>query len=151
MNFPLLLDKTFTYWKSHILGRKYISLLAFREVLTKIFAWSMHSVTQLWLTWKSLIKNKSLHPNQCPSGLSPRIISQVSPFLTKISKNCCTHHVWTVPLSPEPLWETLGMKENPAQHPKMYSFLPSEKSPLTDLNLSLSKVSFLPHQIAIFK
>ena len=51
----------------------------------------------------------------------------------------------------EPLLETLGMGGNPTQQTKIYSFPPSEKSPLIDLNLSLSKVSFLPHQIAIFK
>ena len=30
------------------------------------------------------------------------------------------------------------MEKNPTQQPKIYSFLPSEKSPLIDLNLSLS-------------
>ena len=52
---------------------------------------------------------------------------------------------------PEPLWAILGMGKNPTKQPKIYSFPPSEKSPLIDLNFSLSKVSFLPHQIAIFK
>ena len=42
------------------------------------------------------------------------------------------------------------MGENTTQQPKIYSFFPPEKSPLMDLHLSLSKVSFLPHQIAIF-
>ena len=68
-----------------------------------------------------------------------------------MSQNCCTHQVWTVPPSPEPLWETLGMGKNPTQQPKIHSFPPLEKSPLIDLNLSQSKVSFLPHQTAIFK
>ena len=72
-------------------------------------------------------------------------------FLPKMSQNCYTHQVWTVPPSLEPLWETLGMGKNPTQQPKIYSFPPSEKSPLIDLNLSLSKVLFLPHQTAIFK
>ena len=45
-------------------------------------------------------------------------------------KNCCIHEVWTAPTSPEPLWETLGMGENPIQQPKIYSFPPSEISPL---------------------
>ena len=35
LKFPLHLDKIFTYWKSHILGKR-VSLLAFRYVLTKI-------------------------------------------------------------------------------------------------------------------
>ena len=109
-------------------------------------ACSVHSVTQLWLIWKSLIKNKSLNTKPCPAGLPPRIICQPSPFFPKMSQNCCTIQVATVPPSPKPLWETLGMRKNPTEQPKNYSFAPSEKSSLIDLNLSLSKVSFLPHQ-----
>ena len=55
-----------------------------------------------------------------------------------MSKNRCTHQVWTVPLFPEPLRETLGMNGvcvggrgggwNTTQNPKIYSFSPSEKS-----------------------
>ena len=52
---------------------------------------------------------------------------------------------------PRTLWVTLGMGKNRTQQPKIYSFPPSEKSPLVDFNLSLSIVSFLPHQTAIFK
>ena len=84
---------------------------------------------------ESSIKTKSLNPKPCPAGLFPRIICQPSPFLPKMSQNCCTHKVWTVLPSPEPLWVTLGMEKNPTQQPKIYSFPPSEKSPLIDLNL----------------
>ena len=87
----------------------------------------------------------------CPAGLSSRIICHASPFLPKMSQNCCTHQAWTVLPFPEPLWVTLGMGENPTQQPKIYSFPPSEKFPLLGLNLSLSKASFLPHETAIFK
>ena len=100
---------------------------------------------------ESSIKTKSLNTKPCLAGLSPRIICQASPFLPKMSQNCCTHQVWTVPPSPEPLWVTLGMRKNSTQQSKIYSFPPSEKSSLIDLNLSLSKVSFLPHETAIFK
>ena len=99
--------------------------------------------------WKSSIKTKSFHTKPCPAALSPRIICQACPFLAKMSQSCCTHQVWTVLPSPEPLWVTLGMGKNPTQQPKIYSFPPSEKSPLIDLNLLLSKVSFFPHQTAI--
>ena len=58
----------------------------------------MHSVTQLWLIWKSSIKTKSLNTKPCPAGLSPRIICQTSPFLPKMSQNHCSHQVRTVPL-----------------------------------------------------
>ena len=100
---------------------------------------------------KRSIKTKSLNTKPCPAGVSPRIICQASPFLPKMSQNCCTHQVWTVPPSPEPLWVILGMGKNPTQQPKIYSFPHSEKSPLIDLNYLLSKVSFLPNQTAIFK
>ena len=53
------------------------------------------------------------------------------------------------PPFPEPLWETLGMDENPTQQPKIFSFLTAE-SPSIDLHLLLSKVSFVPYQIVIF-
>ena len=59
--------------------------------------------------------------------------------------------MWTALPSTEPLWETLGMEKNPTQQPKIYSFPTSEKPLLIDLNLSLSKVSFLPHQTEIFE
>ena len=61
-------------------------------------------------------------------------------------QNCCTHQVWTVSRSPEPVWVTLGMGKNPTQPPKIYSFSPLEKSPLIGLNVSLTKVSFLPQK-----
>ena len=51
-------------------------------------------------------------------------------------------------------WTFMGYSEDEEKsYPtaKNYSFPPSEKSPLVDLNISLSKVSFLTHQTAIFK
>ena len=111
----------------------------------------MHPVAQLGLIWKSSIKTKSLNTKSFPAGLSPRLICQASSSLPKMSQNCCIHQVWTIPPSPEPLWETLGMGKNSTQQPKLYSFLLSEKSPLIDLNLLLSKVSFLPNQTGIFR
>ena len=102
----------------------------------------MHSFTQLWLIWKTSIKTKSLNTKLCPAGSSSRIICQVSPFFTKMSQNCYTHQVWTVPPSAKPLWITLAMGKNSTQQLKVYSFPLSQKSPLIDLNLSVSKVSF---------
>ena len=89
---------------------------------------------------KSSIKTKSVNRKPCLAGLSPRIICQTSPFLLKMSQNCCNQQLWTVIPSPEPLWVTLGIGKNSTQQPKIYSLPPSEKSPLIDLNLSLSKV-----------
>ena len=67
-----------------------------------------------------------------------RIICQASPFLAKMSQNCWTHNVWTVPHFWG--WGNTGDEE------KSYSIPPSEKFRLIDLNLSLSKVLFLPYQ-----
>ena len=127
-----------TYWE-----KIYISLITFRQVLKKILP-AVCIQLQLWLIWKSLIKTKSLNKKQCPAGLSPRIICQLSPFLTKMSKNCFTQQVWTVSLSPEPWWEVLGIEKNPTHQPKMYSFSQSQKSSLIDLNLSPLKFHFFP-------
>ena len=53
-----------------------------------------------------------------------------------------------LPPSPELLWEILEMEENPTQQPNIYLFPPSRKSPLIEICLPLSKVSFLSHHIA---
>ena len=71
--FPFSWIKLSHIGKSHILGKN-ISLLAFRQVLTKIFPCSMSSVTQLWLIWKSSIKTKSFNTKQRPAGISPKMI-----------------------------------------------------------------------------
>ena len=124
--------------------------ISFSTNFNKNFACSIYSVTQLWLIWKSSIKIKSsLKTNKCPAKLSPRIICQVSPFLTKCQKTVAPTRRG-LSLSPEHLRETLGTVQNPTQHRKMYSFSAWEKCPLIDLNLSLLKVSFPPHQIEIF-
>ena len=134
-----------TYWE------KKLSLIAFRQVLTKILPASLFIHLHNYdLFEKARLELSSLIQN-CPAGLYPRIIRKLSPFLPKMLKNCCIHQVWTVTPSTETLWETLGMKENPTQQPKVYSFPPSKKFPLIDLHLLLSKGSFLPHQKAIFK
>ena len=53
--------------------------------------------------------------NHVQQDYLPESYARHSPFLPKMSQNCCTLQVWTVPPSPKPLWETLGMKKNPTQ------------------------------------
>ena len=108
----------------------------------------MHSVTQLWLIWKSSIKTKSLNTKPCPVGLSPRIICQASPFLLKMSQNCCTHQVWTAPPSPEPIWEVLGIEKILANSQKLL-FSPIRKIPLNRFT-SFAIKSFISSQTANF-
>ena len=120
------------------------------KIVSSFSSLILHAVNIL--PWKKIITvSRPLNTKPCPAGLSPRIICLASPLLPKMSQNCCTHQVWIVPPSPKALWETLGMGKNPTQQPKIYSFPPSGKSPSIDLNIFLSKVSFLPHQTAIFK
>ena len=89
--------------------------------------------------------------NKVQQDYLPESYARYLPSYQKCEKNVAPNRCGLSPPSPETLWETLGMGENPTQQPKIYSFPPSEKFPLIDLNLSQSKVSFLPHQTAIFK
>ena len=106
------------------MGKK-VSLIAFKQVLTKILPAAFIQLHNYDLLEKPRLK-LSPFKKQCPAGLYPRIIHQESTFL-------------------------LEMVENLTQEAKVYSFLPSGKFPLIGLNLSLSTASFLPHQTAIFK
>ena len=94
------MDENITYWEIPHIERKGIS-----KGIMPAACIQLHNHD---LIWKSSIKTKPLNTKQCPAGLSPRIICQVSPFLPKVSKNCYTHQVWTVPPSTEPLMENPG-------------------------------------------
>ena len=80
--------------KFHILGKK-VSLIAFRQILTKILPAAFIQLHNYDLFEKARLK--SLNTKQCPAGLYPRIIRQVPPFLPKMLKHCCTHQVCTIP------------------------------------------------------
>ena len=82
---------------NHILDKK-VSLTAFGQILSKILseACILSNTTMTYL--KKLVGTKFLITKQCPAGLSPRIIPCYPP------KN---------------LWETLGMRKNPTQQPKV--------------------------------
>ena len=129
--FPFYWIKISHIGKLHILQKK-VPRIVFRQVLTNALPAACIQLHNSDLFGKSQSKLKSLNTKYCLAGLSPRIILQVSPFLPKVSKNWCTHQVWTVSPSPEPLLEILGMGKNPLKQPKMYSFLPSETFPLID-------------------
>ena len=45
---------------------------------------------------------------------------------------------------PKPLWETLGMAENPSKQHKMSSLSPPKRSSFINSHLPLLKLSFLP-------
>ena len=81
---------------------------------------------------KMLDETKSLDTKHCSAGLSPRIISQVSPFLLKNESSFdddMLHPpgVDSPPSSPQLSLETLEMRENPIQQRNIYSFHPTRK------------------------
>ena len=63
---------------------------------------------------------------------------------------CLPHQVWTLTQSPEPFWETLGMGRIPPNSQKFTDFPNQKNSLLINLHSLLSKLLFLPHQIATF-
>ena len=141
LNFPLLLDKNITYWKI---------LMFLRQVLTKILPAACIQLHNYDLFEKAQLKLSSF------KTVSSRIISQNHmPGISLLTKYFIRLlHSPGVDCSTFPS-TFIG---NPGDGEKSYAaakilliFPPSEQSPLIDLNLSLSKVSFLPHQIAIFK
>ena len=147
VEFPLLLDITPTQKSSppipflmtdHILKKK----KKLPKILPVTCTFSHKVLTYL----KNLGGTKFLNTKQYPAGLSPRIMPQVSPFLQKISPPLMCG------LSPflQTFMGNHGDGWDPTQQPKIFSFPPAEKPPLLYLHLLLSKVPFLPYQIAIF-
>ena len=110
------------YWK------KKVSLIAFRQMLSKILPETCISSNTIMTYWEKLVGTKFFNTEQCPAGLSPRIIPH------------CPH---------KHSWETLEMGKNPTQQPIITSFTPPEKSPLLNLLLPLSRMLFLPHWTVI--
>ena len=74
------------------IGEKAISNSLYTN-FTKSFPVACSYTIMIYL--KKLDGTKSLNTEQCPTGLSPKIIPQVSPFLPKMSPLlmllCCTH------------------------------------------------------------
>ena len=121
LNFLQLLDITSTKnWvtlspdHTPYTGKKKVSLTALRQILSKVLPEACIFSNTIVTYLKKFIGTKSLDTKQCPAGLSLRIIPHYPP---------------------KHLWETLGMGKNHTQEPKMYSFPPPEKNPITNLLL----------------
>ena len=123
---PLIID--------HILVKK-VSLIAFRQIFSKILldAYIFSNTIKTYL--KKLIGTKSINTKQYQSGLSPRIISHYPP-------------------PPTSLFQTFmgNPGDGEESHPTVKYLLisPTRKILSINLLLPLSKISFLPHQIEIF-
>ena len=144
LNFPLLLDKNITYWEIPHIGTKKVFLIAFRQVLTKIFPVAFIQLHNYDLFEKARLKLSPLIQNSVLQGYIPDSYASYLLSYQKCQKIVAPTRrgLSTLPLN---------LIRNPTQQSKIYSFSPSEKFPLIDLNLLLSKVSFIPHQIEIFK
>ena len=78
LNFPLLLDKNLTYWKYHILGKK-LSLLAFRQVLTKNFPAACIELHNYNLFEKARLKLSPLIQNSVQQNYLPESYAKYLP------------------------------------------------------------------------
>ena len=118
---PSLSWSQITYWKK-------VSLIAFRQILPKVWPMTCIFSYTILIYLKNLDLTKSLNTKQCPAGLSPRIIHQLSPFLLKMSLPlmllCSTHHVWTVLLPLNLHWEPWGWSKTsyPFHYQMFHSF-----------------------------
>ena len=154
LNLPLLLDITPTKKLSppvlllitdHILGKKV--LIAFRQILPIILPGACIFSYTVMACVKKLDGTKSLNTKQCPAGLSPRIIPQVSP-LPKLSPPlmllCCTYQIWTV-LLPQNLYGKPWGRGKILPNSQKCTHLPNQKNPLQQIYIFRYQVSFLPH------
>ena len=125
---------------SHI-GRKGISN-SFWKTFNKDFPAACIHLHNYDLFEKARSKLSPFIQNCVQQVYLPESYARYLPFYQKCQKNVAPTSCGLLASSPQPLWENLGMRENPTQQPKNCSSFLSEKSPLIDLNLSLSKVSF---------
>ena len=77
----------------NLLVANLISLIAFKQILQKILAAAYIFSYTVINNLKKLIETKSCNTKQCEAGLSPGIIPHYPP---------------------KPLWETVGIGENPS-------------------------------------
>ena len=132
-----------TYWE------KKVSLIAFRQVLTKILPIlfiQLHSYElfeKTWLNLSPLIQN-IFQQDYIPESYARYLLSYAN-----CQKNRAPTRCGLSPFFLNLYAKPWGWGKILPNSQKFTDFPP--KFPLIDLNLSLSKVTFLPHQIAIFK
>ena len=105
------------------IGKKMVTLIAFRQILSKLLPEACILSNTMMTYLKKLVGNKSHNTKQCSARLSPRILPHYPP---------------------KHLWETPWMRKIPTQQPKIYSFPPTEKSPLEISFFHYQKCHFFP-------
>ena len=106
----------------HILEKK-VTLIAFRQILSKLLPEACILSNTMMTYLKKLVGTKSHNTKQCSARLSPRILPHYPP---------------------KHLWETPWMRKISTQQPKIYSFPPTEKSPLEIYFFDYQKCHFFP-------
>ena len=120
------------------MGKK-VYLIAFRQGLTKILPAAFILLHNYDLFEKARSKLSPLIQNSVQQDY---IAESCSRYLLSYQKCQNIDALARCGLS---LLPRKGMGENPTRKPKINSFPSSGEFPLIELNLSLSKVSFLPH------
>ena len=116
------------------LGRKGISN-SFWKTFNKDFPAACIHLHNYDLFEKARSKLSPFIQNCVQQVYLPESYARYLPFYQKCQKNVAPTSCGLLASSPQPLWENLGMRENPTQQPKNCSSFLSEKSPLIDLNL----------------
>ena len=113
--FPFCWIKISHIGKFRILGKK-VSLIAFRQVLTKILPAACIQLHNYYLFEKSQLKLSSFIQNSVQQDYLPESYARYLPSYQKCHKIVApTRYYGLVPPSPEPLWVTLGMGKNPTR------------------------------------
>ena len=132
-----------TYWE------KKLSLIAFRQVLTKILPISFIQLhiyelfEKNWLKLSPLIQ-KIFQQDYIPESYARYLLSYAN-----CQKNVAPYRCGLSPLFLNLYTKPWGWGKILPNSQKFTDFPP--KFPLIDLNLSISKVTFISHQISIFK
>ena len=101
------------------MGKK-VSLIAFRQVLTKILPAACIQLHNYDLLEKARLKLSPVIQNRAQQNYLPESNATYLPSYQKCQKIVAPTRCGLFPPSPEPLWETLGMGKNPTHQPKTY-------------------------------
>ena len=150
LNFPLLLDKNITYWEIPHIGTKKVFLIAFRQVLTKIFPVAFIQLHNYDLFEKARLKLSPLILNNVQQDYIPESYTRYLLSFQKCQKYVAPTRCRLSPLSMNLYGKPQGRgKSYPIAKILLISRI--TKIPLDRFKSFAIKISFFPHQIAIFK
>ena len=142
-----MLDKNITYWKIPHIGKRGISI-RFQISFNKNFACRMHSVNNYDLFEKDRSKLSPLKSNNVRQNYHmPGIFLLNKNAKKTVAPTRCGLYLFPLNLYGKPwIWGKILPNTQKCTHFDHQKNDPS----LIDLSLTLLKVLFLPHQIAIF-